>query len=62
MAESYAPIFGPDDQVTLIPTPKAVLQRVDCLDCGEIQYRIIHEDQLVYCRECGSECLTWRPA
>ena len=34
----------------------------DCLDCGEIQFRIIHEDMLVYCRSCGSACLSWRPA
>ncbi len=30
-----------------------------CLDCKQVQHRIIPRDIPIYCRECGSPCLSW---
>jgi DNA-directed RNA polymerase subunit RPC12/RpoP len=37
------------------------MHRVECLDCGKVAFRLIPEDIPVYCRECGSAALMWRP-
>jgi len=37
------------------------MHRVECLDCGKVAFRVIPIDIPVYCGQCGSAALMWRP-
>ena len=30
-----------------------------CLDCGAVDHKVIHEDEIIRCYKCGSEVVTW---